>query len=297
MSSIPNRFNIYGGDTSNHRESLPIEMNHNSKMVRSMFITSDRMNHRYSFPSPPSLSSYQNSHVSSSYVGFNNSHMTKRNFDSISRANYFPTKEKYHFTQVSFTQTIINRYTTIVPSNLFNNVHYDIERVKRAMDSTNTWNPISHLPKFLDNHSGILKPTPLNIVFPQEDFVDRQHLDMVSLSSKHNRVSQAGRSLKKIPKPTNIFEKIGSYIDSEKDEKNDDDHYDGRTHSLPYKKFGPYTCPKCNGVLDTSQKFAAHMLSHYNSETNKERDQRLRARNKKRYRKFMESLKRSKQKI
>ncbi|AED94841.1 C2H2-type zinc finger protein-like [Arabidopsis thaliana] len=300
MSSIPNRFNIYGGDTTNHRESLPIEMNHNSRMVRSMFITSDRMNHRDLFSSPPSFSSYQNSHISSSSVGFNNSHMTyhmlKRNYDSVSRADYFSTKDHSHFTQVSFTQTITNKYTTIVPSNIFDTVHYDIGRVKRAIDFRNIWNPKSHLPKKFNRQCEILNPTPLNIVFPHQDSADRQHLDIIFSSSKHNHVFQDGRSLKKISEPTNLFEKSNSY-DSQEDEKIDAYQYDGRTHSLPYTKYGPYTCPRCNGVFDTSQKFAAHMLSHYNNETDKERDQRFRARNKKRYRKFMDSLKISKQKI
>ncbi|CAN6905281.1 unnamed protein product [Brassica oleracea] len=51
--------------------------------------------------------------------------------------------------------------------------------------------------------------------------------------------------------------------------------------NLPYEKYGPYTCPKCNSVFNTSKKFAAHMSSHYKNETKKERDERYRARIKK----------------
>ncbi|XP_010445898.1 PREDICTED: uncharacterized protein LOC104728641 [Camelina sativa] len=112
--------------------------------------------------------------------------------------------------------------------------------------------------------------------------------DKFSLSSKQNHVPQDRRSLKKILKPTNTF-------DSEEDKKSGDDEYDGRTHSIPREKNGPYICPKCNEVFDTSQKFAAHMSLHYKSETNNERAQRLRARNKRKYRKFMTTLRRPKQ--
>lgn len=60
-----------------------------------------------------------------------------------------------------------------------------------------------------------------------------------------------------------------------------DDDYDGRIHSLTHEKYDPYQCPRCNGIFDTSQKFASHMKSHYKSETKNERDHRFRARNKK----------------
>lgn len=49
---------------------------------------------------------------------------------------------------------------------------------------------------------------------------------------------------------------------------------DGRTHSMPYKKYGPYTCPRCNKILVTSQLFAAHIGSHYRNETSEQRRKR-----------------------
>ncbi|KAG2400987.1 hypothetical protein LR48_Vigan02g272700 [Vigna angularis] len=55
--------------------------------------------------------------------------------------------------------------------------------------------------------------------------------------------------------------------------------YDGRIHSNPHKKNGPYTCPKCKGVFDTSQRFASHASSiHYKFESKGERKKRLTAR-------------------
>ncbi|KAI9114962.1 hypothetical protein K1719_013975 [Acacia pycnantha] len=58
---------------------------------------------------------------------------------------------------------------------------------------------------------------------------------------------------------------------------NDDNGDDGITHSLPYKKYGPYTCPRCLGKFLTSQKFAAHVSSHYKYETKAQRRRRLMA--------------------
>lgn len=67
---------------------------------------------------------------------------------------------------------------------------------------------------------------------------------------------------------------------NKKKEKNVDD---GRIHSLPHRKYGPYTCPKCSATFDTSQKFASHALTnHHNKETEEEKKKRymLRIRNK-----------------
>jgi len=49
---------------------------------------------------------------------------------------------------------------------------------------------------------------------------------------------------------------------------------DGRIHSLPHNKHGPYTCSKCNKMITTSQKFAAHVASHYKAESEEERKKR-----------------------
>ncbi|EFH38924.1 hypothetical protein ARALYDRAFT_920407 [Arabidopsis lyrata subsp. lyrata] len=72
-------------------------------------------------------------------------HMMTRNFDSVSRSDYFSTESNFHFTKDSFTKTITNRYTAIVSTNTCNTVQYDIEHVKRVTDSAN----ISNLLIFL----------------------------------------------------------------------------------------------------------------------------------------------------
>ncbi|KAJ0019966.1 hypothetical protein Pint_31291 [Pistacia integerrima] len=65
--------------------------------------------------------------------------------------------------------------------------------------------------------------------------------------------------------------------DDEKGENVEVKKQDGRTHSLPHNKYGPYVCPNCSGaVFATSQLFAAHVSSvHYKYETLAERRKRL----------------------
>lgn len=50
--------------------------------------------------------------------------------------------------------------------------------------------------------------------------------------------------------------------------------YDRRNRTLPHPKHGPYACPRCEGLLTTSQLFAAHMRTHYKSESEEERRMR-----------------------
>lgn len=160
------------------------------------------------------------------------------------------------------------------------------------------WNHVFYPPNFLGNQCRILNPTPLSVIYMYQDYADLHHsADVFSLSSKRNHIPQDNLSLKKIAKLTNIFEKANYYGYSEEDEESYDDQYHGRTHSILYEKYGPYTCPKCEGVFDTSQNFAAHMLSHYKSETNKKRVKRLLTRNKRKYRNLIASFKRSKQRM
>lgn len=298
MSSSPNIFSTYGDDTTNYHGFVPNFRNHNSKSTaRSIFTTSDHMNDRGLFSSSPSFSCYQNSHVSSSSLEFDNSYMNyhmRRDSDCVLGANCFPITNNPQYSQVSFTQTITNRFSAIFPSNQIYNIQNDIACVQHDMDfKTNMWNRSTLYPStFLDKNCGILNPKPVNVI-PHEDSPYRQHLDMFSSSSKHNHdlhVLQEGQSSRKSPKPAKSHETTNDYYSSDEDGRSEDVQYDGRTHSLTYKKYGPYTCPKCNGVFDTSQKFAAHMTSHYKNETNKERDERYRARIKKKYRKLRNNI-------
>ncbi|KAL3718701.1 hypothetical protein ACJRO7_003771 [Eucalyptus globulus] len=58
--------------------------------------------------------------------------------------------------------------------------------------------------------------------------------------------------------------------------------YDRRNRSLPHPKYGPYKCPRCDGLFTTSQHFAAHMRDHYRSESEEERRTRLEEKHKRR---------------
>ncbi|KAF3452611.1 hypothetical protein FNV43_RR03044 [Rhamnella rubrinervis] len=74
--------------------------------------------------------------------------------------------------------------------------------------------------------------------------------------------------------------------EGDRDHKIEDD---GRTHSLPCKKYGPYTCPRCLRVFDTSQFFAAHMGSHYRTESRAERRRRQAAKYRKKHLRLVHS--------
>lgn len=137
MSSNPNMFNIDGDHFINHGELFPIQMNQNSRMFRSMFTTADHMNYENYFASPPYFSSYQNSQISSSSFPFS--------IGSVSRAGYFP-------------------------NNIFDSVQHEIDRVNRAMDANpNTWIPVLLPPNFLGNQHIVLNPTPISLVYPDQD--------------------------------------------------------------------------------------------------------------------------------
>ncbi|KAJ6944647.1 zinc finger family protein [Populus alba x Populus x berolinensis] len=56
---------------------------------------------------------------------------------------------------------------------------------------------------------------------------------------------------------------------------------DGLTRSLPHQKYGPYICPRCKKICETSQTFAAHMLTHYRVENKEQRKRRQTAKNNK----------------
>ncbi|OWM69235.1 hypothetical protein CDL15_Pgr025422 [Punica granatum] len=77
---------------------------------------------------------------------------------------------------------------------------------------------------------------------------------------------------------------------TDSEETEDDESYDGRTHSLNRGKHGPYACPRCNAVFGYSQAFASHVQSsHYRNETIDERMKRLAAKYKKKGLKLVRS--------
>ncbi|KAL1213363.1 hypothetical protein V5N11_025906 [Cardamine amara subsp. amara] len=283
MTSFPNGLNAYGEDNMNMRGFTPIDMsssfrNHESKMVRSVCTSSDQTNHRGLFSSSHVFNCYQHSHVSSSSFGFNNSHVTYQMEKNMASTFGMPCRTQVsgnsHLSQISFTQTITSRCSVVVPTNDFILPQNEYER---AMNP-NILNPSFYPSNFVDNRREILNPTPLNTIFPHQNYVFPRQLDLFSFSPNHHHDQDVlhRQSVKKRYRPTKYFEGFVSEKDGE---------YDGRTHSLPYQKYGPYTCPKCNNVFDTSQKFAAHISSvHYKNETMIEKEKRFNARNKKRSR-------------
>ncbi|CAA7022172.1 unnamed protein product [Microthlaspi erraticum] len=416
MSSLPISFNSNSGDRKNNQTIFTF-MNQNSTMVRSRLTTPDHMNHGNSIPSPPSFTyHHQNSHASSSSsFRLNNSQMVKREMDSLVAAESIPIKDNPQYSQVSFTQTVTKKFSAVVPTSSIFNIHNDVERVQRALGSSqaNVWNSTLLHPTLQrvirDHNHEILNPEPLNVIYPHQNssympasssnpipghhapqygpspqrsdmsasssnpnrdhhvpqygpspqrsdmsasssnpnrdhYVlqygpspqqfnmpawssnpnrdhhvlqygpspqrfdmpasssnpnlghhvpqhgpSPQHSDMFASSSNPNRdhhVPQYGPS----PQQTNFPQETIHIIDSDEDEESGEGRYDGRTHSLPYEKHGPYTCPRCSVVCDTSQRFAAHMSFHYRNETNEERVQRVRARTKKKFRVLKEKI-------
>ncbi|XP_058774211.1 uncharacterized protein LOC131648477 [Vicia villosa] len=76
--------------------------------------------------------------------------------------------------------------------------------------------------------------------------------------------------------------RVGNKINWKR-KKSNENFDDGRIHSLPFKKYGPYTCPKCYEVFNTSQKFASHVMSsHYKFESEEEKKKRYISKIKKR---------------
>lgn len=291
MFSVPNVLNSYGDNTMNLRGSVPIQMNssfgdHETKMSRSVFNTSDITNHHGLFSSSHASNCYQDSHVYSSSFGFNNPHAVyQMRTNMVSNVvDYFPVNHNPYLSQVSITQTITRRYSAIVPTSSLITVQNDYERAMNPNISNPSFYPQTSVDNqsiypqtFVDNQSNILNPTPLNTVFPR-------NVHQFSFPPKHHHDQNVPHRRPVIKRRK--FEEIFDGFDFE-----ENGAYDGRTHSLPYEKYGPYTCPKCKNVFDTSQKFAAHISSvHYKNETVEEKAKRYNARNKKRFRKIDQTM-------
>ncbi|KAL9280320.1 putative transcription factor C2H2 family [Arabidopsis thaliana] len=292
MTSIPNGLNSYVDDTVNICGFTPIEMssnlrNHESKMVHSMFNTSDHTNHHGLFSSSRVFNFYQDSHVSSSSFGFNNSHMAyhmrKNMVSTFGMPCITQNSNNPHLSQISITQTITNSYSAIVPTYNLITSQNEYQRAKEPNIFNPPFYPSNFVEKNVGNQCEILNPTPLNTIFPHQASVFPRNIDNISFSPKQNPHQYVfyRQPVKRHCRPTKKFENIFRDFDFGKDIE-----YDGRTHSLPYEKYGPYTCPKCNSVFDTSQKFAAHISTmHYKNESMEEKFKRYNARNKKRLRK------------
>lgn len=80
--------------------------------------------------------------------------------------------------------------------------------------------------------------------------------------------------------PQVLYRKKDKGIKIEEEVTSRDTSYEGGIHSLNHPKHGPYQCPKCESVFDTSQKFATHVSKHYKLESKEERRRRRLARRK-----------------
>ncbi|RHN69194.1 putative transcription factor C2H2 family [Medicago truncatula] len=86
----------------------------------------------------------------------------------------------------------------------------------------------------------------------------------------------------------NTYVAASSHLDLHKRNENIND---GRIHSLPHKKYGPYPCSKCNKIFETSQKFANHVSSsHCKFESEEDRKKRYISRIRKRPRLQIQKL-------
>ncbi|KAL9237714.1 hypothetical protein vseg_012230 [Gypsophila vaccaria] len=50
-----------------------------------------------------------------------------------------------------------------------------------------------------------------------------------------------------------------------------------RSKNQPYKKYGPYSCPKCEDTFLNANSYAAHVQTHYRDESPNERKKRREA--------------------
>ncbi|KAK7390716.1 hypothetical protein VNO78_18742 [Psophocarpus tetragonolobus] len=132
--------------------------------------------------------------------------------------------------------------------------------------------PLKMPPRFLNDFSySLLNSSSQSLSQPNNDVGNGVTLSPSPLTicfANKNSNNNALQSISNIGGPINEIENVSGR----------DDKYDGRIHSYPYKKNGPYTCPKCSCMFETSQRFAAHVSSsHYKYESKSEKKKRLMA--------------------
>ncbi|KAJ0084385.1 hypothetical protein Patl1_29889 [Pistacia atlantica] len=150
----------------------------------------------------------------------------------------------------------------------FQNVNY----LQNPTQNHNQSNPDNFLDLNADLHpntmmktEAIVDPSPMNFAFVAENNNNQNQNPPQEQLNKF--VSNT---------PTRVHQNDCIVISD--DEEDGDFGKDGRTHSLLHKKFGPYICPKCKEVFQTSQFFAAHVsAAHYRFETKAQRNRRLAA--------------------
>lgn len=129
----------------------------------------------------------------------------------------------------------------------------------------------------------LLKANP--IPFPKQPMSDSYHPTLISVSSQSQLPHEnettiltinpsLGLCLQQIKTPV-IATTVATNQVSNVNSNGDLASADCQIRSVPYKKNGPYTCPRCNRVFPTSQSFAAHASSHYKDETKDEKEKRM----------------------
>lgn len=171
----------------------------------------------------------------------NNTHFENPSYEQYSSPQYVPSpgsNQNPPIRNQSATLRLIENDEPIV---------VDVEPLNVIFPADQTKNPIPTQNKLPSSNDDELH----NLLFNIDDYNTGHHHDH---QQDHNT----------------------SFEEGDHDESDNDklEAGDGRTHSLPYKKYGPYTCPKCKGLFMTSQLFAAHMGSHYKYESAEQRRKR-----------------------
>ncbi|CAL5210333.1 unnamed protein product [Lathyrus oleraceus] len=164
-------------------------------------------------------------------------------------------------------------YNLSLSSTSTNNYGSHVAGIKKAMKILETQFGNPHASSLSSTNNNVVDSFNNNNTMMMMTMNDTSfHPDLITGSSKsHSMSSQMiaasvnGDGYDVHVRPDHIK------INNNKNKKNIDD---GRTHSLSYKKYEPYICPKCNQVFVTSQKFASHVSSHYKFESEEERKKR-----------------------
>lgn len=284
MTSIPNDFNLSGDYTMKDGGFVPIQINpnHQSKRVPSVLVTSNNTsnntNHTFF-----SLASSHHSQISSSYSRINHSHMVYQMRSSMASSFNMPcpaqSSTSITFSQVSITQTITKRYTSIIPTNNSVTIQNDNERVKRVMTSDPTIRSSTpHLPNIFDKHFETFTPKPIDYFCSQQESPYHQHLERFSSSPKHHNnpyVPRGAPLVKRFYKPVEVLKGDRDYIDYNKYERSEEGESAGWIHKLPYEQEASFICLKCNTLFHTSQILVAHVgLVHCKDEVTEGRKKR-----------------------
>lgn len=141
-----------------------------------------------------------------------------------------------------------------------------------ANQKSNRWSQPRQMVNNLQQMAGQTSPShhwlePSDPVVKIEDNSQGWATGIMIGSSRHQWQERLKETVPSLLLPSTLVE----------EETKDDEGYDGQTHSLCRRKYGPYVCPKCFMIFRIPQRFASHIASHYRHETMAERMRRYRA--------------------